>query len=68
MRDKIINRVALMAIIAIAVGVLVAIWFGIVGIKIAASGFVVFIADWIFTWWIREEESNVKAKSRRKEV
>ena len=62
MTDKIINTVALMAITAIAAGILIAIWFGIVGLKITATGAVVFIAVWILNWWIRETES------RRKEI
>lgn len=68
MTDKIINTVALMAIIAIAAGILIAIWFGIVGLKVAASGAVVFIAAWILNWWIREEKRNAKTQSRRKEI
>lgn len=68
MTDKIINTVALMAITTIAAGVLIAIWFGIVGLKIAATGAVVFIAVWILNWWIREEKRNVKTENRRKEI
>lgn len=68
MTDKIINTVALMAITAIAAGILIAIWFGIVGFKIAATGAVVFIAVWILNWWIREEKRNVKTENRRKEI
>lgn len=68
MTDKIINTVALMAITAIAAGILIAIWFGIVGLKIAATGAVVFIAVWVLNWWIREEKRNVKTENRRKEI
>lgn len=68
MTDKIINTVALMAITTIAAGVLIAIWFGIVGLKIAATGAVVFIAVWILNWWIREEKRNAKTENRRKEI
>lgn len=68
MTDKIINTVALMAITAIAAGILIAIWFGVVGLKIAATGAVVFIAVWILNWWIREEKRNAKTESRRKEI
>lgn len=68
MIDKIINTVALMAITAIAAGILIAIWFGIVGLKIAATGAVVFIAVWILNWWIREEKRNAKTENRRKEI
>ncbi len=68
MTDKIINTVALMAITTIAAGILIAIWFGIVGLKIAATGAVVFIAVWILNWWIREEKRNVKTENRRKEI
>lgn len=58
MTDKIINAVALVAIMAIAAGILLAIWFGVIGLKIAASGLVIFVADWILCWWIREERRN----------
>lgn len=68
MTDKIINTVALMAVTAIAAGILIAIWFGIVGLKIAATGAVVFIAVWILNWWIREEKRNAKTENRRKEI
>lgn len=68
MTDKIINTVALMAITTIAAGILIAIWFGIVGLKITATGAVVFIAVWILNWWIREEKRNVKTENRRKEI
>lgn len=68
MIDKVINVVALMAIIAIAAGILIAIWFGIAGLKVAATGAVVFVAVWILSWWIREEKRNAKTQSRRKEV
>ncbi len=68
MTDKVINVVAITAVITIAAGILIAIWFGIVGLKVAATGAVVFIAAWILSWWIREEKRNVKTQSRRKEV
>ena len=68
MTDKIINTVALMAITTIAAGILIAIWFGIVGLKIAATGAVVFIAVWILSWLIREKKRNVKTENRRKEI
>lgn len=68
MTDKIINTVALMAITAIAAGILITIWFGIVGLKIAATGAVVFIALWILNWWNGEEKRNTKTESRRKEI
>lgn len=68
MTDKIINTVALMAITAITAGILIAIWLGVVGLKIAATGAVVFIAIWILNWWIREEKRNAKTESRRKEI
>ena len=68
MTDKVINVVAIMAVIAIAAGILIAIWFGIVGLKVAATGVVVFIAAWILSWWIIEEKRNVKTQSSRKEV
>lgn len=53
MTDKIINTVALMAITAIAAGILITIWFGLIGIRIAATGIVIFVADWLLFWWFK---------------
>lgn len=62
MTDKIINTVALMAIAAVLAGLLIAIWFGLIGIRIAATGIVTFAADWLLFWWIKE----TKKESRKK--
>lgn len=62
MEDKIINVIAIISIIAILTGLLIAIWFGIVGLKIAASGAVAFIADWLLFIWFRA----VRKRKRRK--
>lgn len=53
MTDKIINTVAVIAIAAVLTGLLIAIWFGLIGIKIAATGIVTFTADWLLFWWIK---------------
>lgn len=62
MTDKIINMVALMAITAIAAGTLIAIWFGLIGIKIAATGIVIFATDWLLFWWIKTTRKESEGK------
>lgn len=62
MADKIINAVAVIAIAAVLAGLLIAIWFGLIGIRIAATGIVTFAADWLLFWWIKE----TKEESRKK--
>lgn len=62
MTDKIINTVALMAIIAITAGILIAIWFGNIGIKIACSGAVIFAADWLLFLWFKETKKGSDKK------
>lgn len=62
MADKIINAVAVIAIAAVLAGLLIAIWFGLIGIRIAATGIVTFTADWLLFWWIKE----TKKESRKK--
>ena len=54
MTDKIINTMAIIAIAAVLVGLLIAIWFGSIGVKIACSGVVIFAADWLLFLWIKE--------------
>lgn len=63
MADKIINVIAIISIIAILTGLLIDIWFGIVGLKIAASGAVTFIADWLLFIWIRAVRKEKEAKT-----
>lgn len=50
--DKVINAVAVMAIVSFLAGAMVAIWVGItIGIKILLSAVVVFTADYaVFEW------------------
>jgi hypothetical protein len=57
MLDKIINILAITAIIAILTGLFIAIWFGYIGLKIAATGTVVLAAAWIL---------NVLERGRKK--
>lgn len=62
MANRIINIIAIISVVAILAGLLIAIWFGLVGIKIAATGIVTFVADWLLFWWIKE----MKKESRKK--
>ncbi len=61
--DKIINAVAVMAIISFFIGAMVAIWIGFVGIKVLLSAVVLFIGDYATFFWI----STVNKEKQRKE-
>ena len=52
MANKIINIAAILSVVAILAGLIIAIWFGLIGIRIAATGIVTFAADWLLFWWI----------------
>ena len=62
MANRIINIVAILSIIAILAGFIIAIWFGLIGMRIAATGIVTFAADWLLFLWIKE----TKKESRKK--
>lgn len=62
MADKIINAVAVIAIAAVLAGLLIAIWFGLIGIKIAATGIVIFATDWLLFWWIKTTRKESEGK------
>ena len=47
MANRIINIVAILSVVAILAGLVIAIWFGLIGIRIAATGIVTFAADWL---------------------
>ncbi|RKI44324.1 hypothetical protein D7V86_19910 [bacterium D16-51] len=61
--DKIINTVAIIAIISFFVGAMVAIWIGFVGVKVLLSAVVLFIGDYATFFWI----STVNKEKQRKE-
>ena len=65
MANRIINIVAILSIIAILAGLIIAIWFGLIGIRIAATGIVTFATDWLLFWWIKETKKE-KAKNGTK--
>lgn len=61
--DKIINTVAVIAIISFFVGAMVAIWVGFVGVKVLLSAVVLFIGDYATFFWI----STTNKEKQRKE-
>lgn len=61
--DKIINAVAVIAIISFFIGAMVAIWIGFVGVKFLLSAVVLFIGDYATFFWI----STVNKEKQRKE-
>ena len=52
-KDKAINIIAIAALVAIAIGILFAIWVNDIGVRIAATGLVIFIADWVLYMWTK---------------
>lgn len=61
--DKIINTVAVIAIISFFIGAMVAIWIGFVGVKVLLSAVVLFIGDYATFFWI----STINKEKQRKE-
>ncbi len=61
--DKVINAVAIIAIISFFVGAMVAIWVGFVGVKVLLSAVVLFIGDYATFFWI----STTNKEKQRKE-
>lgn len=58
MANRIINIVAILSVVAILAGLVIAIWFGLIGIRVAATGIVTFAADWLLFWWIKETKKE----------
>lgn len=56
--DRIINAVAFVAIAAMIVGLMLAIWIGVTGIRIAASAALVFAADCLVHFAARAAEKR----------
>lgn len=52
-KDKAINIIAIAALLAIAIGILFAIWVNDIGVRIAETGLVIFIADWVLYMWTK---------------
>lgn len=67
--DKVINAVAIMAIIIFFIGAMVAIWIGLVGVKILLSAAVLFVGDYATFFWIstvnKEKQRKVNTGGRR---
>lgn len=63
--DKVINAVAVFAITSLFVGALVAIWIGLVGVKILLSAVVLFIADGTIAFRITVKNNKDKKENER---
>lgn len=67
--DKIINTVAVIAIISFFIGAMVAIWIGFVGVKVLLSAVVLFIGDYATFFWIstitKEKQQKENTRGRR---
>lgn len=61
--DKVINAVAIIAIISFFIGAMVAIWVGFVGVKVLLSAVVLFIGDYATFFWF----STTNKEKQRKE-
>lgn len=62
--DKVINAVAVFAITSLFVGALIAIWIGLVGVKILLSAVVLFIADGAIAFRITVKNKDKKGNER----
>lgn len=62
--DKIINGAAVLAAIIFLIGILIAIWIGSIGIKIALSALVAFAGDFLLFYWMKQvnKENGTKEK------
>lgn len=67
--DKLINVVAVIAIISFFIGAMVAIWIGFVGVKVLLSAVVLFIGDYATFYWIsiknKEKQRKENERGRR---
>ena len=65
--DRIIDNVAIAAIIAILIGIIIAIWVGFIGIKILLSGIVLLGADFaLFSWDAMARREREKREGGRR--
>lgn len=69
--DKIINGAAVLTGVLFLAGILIAIWIGAIGIKIALSALVAFAGDFLLFYWTQKikkengkKEKNYGGKSR----
>ena len=65
MADRVINIMAVMAVILIAIGLLVGVWFGFVGLKVAMSGVILFLTSMGLAFCREEIEREKKDEDIR---
>lgn len=63
--DKIINGAAVLAVVFLLVGILIAIWIGTIGIKIALSALVAFAGDFLLFYWTQKFKKENEKKERK---
>ena len=61
--DKIIDIIAISSIIIFILALIIAIWCGIIGVKIALTAAVIFASDWMLNQIIKEKKEK-KEKER----
>ena len=66
--DKVINAVAIIAIISFFIGAMVAIWVGFVGVKVLLSAVVLFIGDYATFFWISTRKKTREGGGRHEET
>lgn len=64
--DKLINVVAVIAIISFFIGAMVAIWIGFVGVKVLLSAVVLFIGDYATFYWISTKNKEKQRKENER--
>ena len=62
--DKIINGAAALAAILFLTGIMIAIWIGTIGIKIALSALVAFAGDFLLFYWVKDVNKENEKKER----
>ena len=69
--DDAINAMIVISIVAAFAGVIIAIWAGIIGLKIAGTGATLFVLTYVLNWiykQIREERQNEKKSNNKRAV
>ena len=56
--DKIINIIAIVSAIILAAGLIIAIWFGVIGIKIAGTALIIILCDAAVAWILGDRTKN----------
>jgi hypothetical protein len=62
--DTLIDAVLIITVFMFLTGIMIAIWTGIIGLKIAGTAAVIFFADWAVSIWVDTVDAGKKEKER----